>query len=358
MHRSQGTKFQKALFFFRNFDNSPKLWRRCIFDWRCFSFFISFFIASTTFAYGDISVDDPYHHSFVHLREVGVMTPYQDGNFHPEKIVTRAEALTIAMRAGGFVIPEDFGGETYYADVDPNAWFAPIVHEAVNRRVIINKSDFFRPNDAVGKAEFLAFLFRATKVDFGPYFSRTRNIAMDIPADAWFAPHFAYAKKYQIAHLPSDKFYHPYKALSRREVGIMAYRQLHLFHGDTLTRTFVELQGEIQQFLQLLQSGKQDEAEMRLRKIVKLNRELTRIKNNSEAVAARYVSRAMTYLAESLRYFRHGHNLAGVENLYLASRQVEKAKGKAESFLPFVNELARLIDETMKNFTGNQVARY
>ncbi len=326
---------------------------RC--DWRSFIFLLCFTV-TPVFAFYDISPEDPEFHTFTHLGEVGVMRGYGDGNFHPEKIVTRAEALTIAMRSGGITDLSGFEGETYFTDVDPNEWYAPVVATAAEKRIIINKSDSFRPHDAVSKAEFLAFLFRATKVNFDTYFSRRSGVALDVPIDAWFAPHFAYAKQYQIASLPADEFYRPYKPLSRREVAMMTYRQLHLFHGDEMTKTFVELQGEIKQFIQLLQSGKPDKAEFHLQKIVRLNHKLTRTKNNADAVAARYISRTMTYLAESLRYFRHGRNLAGLENLYLAARQVEKASQKSESFLPFINELARLIDETMKNFTGTRVA--
>ncbi len=303
-----------------------------------------------TSAFYDVSIDDPQNSIFQHLQDVGIMGLYPDGGFHPEKVLTRAEALIVALRAGGITIPADFGGQTHYNDVEPNQWYAPAVARALETRVIIGKGPSFRPNHAVSKAEFLAFLFRATHVDFDSFWTRTRGIAEDIPMNSWFAPHFAYAKKYQVAHLPPDNYYRPHKVLSRREIAMMTYRQLRLFHGDHLTRTFVELQGKIQQFIVHLQNSETDKAEALLPQILKLNMELTRTKNNTEAIAAQSVSRAMTYITESLRYFRNGKKLAAIENLHLASKQTTRAAKKSEKFLPFVNELARLIDETMQNY--------
>jgi len=315
------------------------------------SFILSFLLFPVfTHAFYDVTPEDPQHHIFSHLHDVGTMKAYPDGNFHPEKIVTRAEGLAIALRAGGITLSENFSGEIFFEDVDPAIWYAPFIDRAVELGFVSTKSYYFRPHQAITKAEFLALLFRATLVDFSPYFSQTRNLALDIPADSWFAPHFAYAKKYQIAHLPSDEFYRPHKSLSRREVAMMTYRQLRIFYGDGMTKIFVELQAQIQQFIVLLKGGKPDKAEFRLQKILKLNEQLTREKNNTDAVAARAISRAMMHLSESLRFFRRGRNLSGLENLYLAAKQADRAAKKSETFVPFVNELSRLIDETMENF--------
>ncbi len=303
-------------------------------------------------AFTDISIDDPQHHIFMHLKEVGVMGPYADGAFHPERNITRAEALTIALRAGGIAIPEP-KGEMHFDDVDLNQWYGPVVARAVELKIVSAKNLKFRPNQLVSKAEFLAFLFRATLVDFRPFFGRTAHLATDVPADSWFAPHFAYAKKYQIAHLPSDNFYRPFKVLSRREAAMMTFRQLRIFHGDEMVKTFMELQAEIQQFITLLRADKSDEAEMKLQKILRLNDELSRTKNNEDALAARAISRAMTHMADGLRYFRRGKVLMGVEYMYLAAKQVVRVQNKSESFRPFAHELLLLIEGTMDNFLSS-----
>ncbi|MCK5461021.1 S-layer homology domain-containing protein [Candidatus Gracilibacteria bacterium] len=314
------------------------------------SFLFGLMVPVSSFAFSDISAQDPQFHIFSHLQETKIINGYGDGNFYPERTVTRAEALIIALRAGDIVIQKEFSGKTYFSDIDPNQWYAPAISRGVETGIIFNKNKTFNPNNPVTKAEFLAFLFRSTKVDFTHHFGN-RNIALDIPNEAWFVPHFSYAKKYQIAQIPADKFYRPFKKLSRREVAMMTFRQLKIFHGTPATKLLAELQAEIQQFLTLSREKKISEAEFHLHKILDLNDKLTRTKNNSNAVAARFISRSMKNLSESLRYFRREKTLLGIEYLYIALKQAKKANEKSSEITPFAKELVNLINETLISFT-------
>ena len=301
-------------------------------------------------AFYDIPPDDPQYSIFTHLQEVGVMHAYADGNYYPSRAISRVEGLVIAMRAGRIPVGEDFTGQVFFEDIDPAVWYAPYVEKAIEKRFVATTSYYFQPDEAITKAEFLAMLFGATKVDFRPFNSQLHGIALDVSAEDWYAPHFAYAKKYQIAYLPPDEFYRPNKILTRREVAMMTYRQSRIFFGDDMTETFVELQAQIQQFISLLKGGKEEKAEMHLQHILTLNDKLIRMKNNTDAIAAAAISRAMTHLAESLRFFRRGKNLAGLENLHLAAKQISHAGKKSGTFIPFVEELSLLVAETMDNF--------
>jgi DNA-binding protein H-NS len=303
-----------------------------------------------TLAFSDIAPTDPQVSVFQHLQDVGIMRADLAANFNPENIVTRAEALTIALRAGGIQLTE-YNGESIFADVDPNSWFAPIVARAAETKIINTKNQFLRPDQAVSKAEFLAFLFRATRVNFDGFFNRTKNLATDIPSDAWFAPHFAYAKKYQIAHLPADQFYRPQKALNRREVAVMTYRQLKLFNGNQVTKNFVELQGQIDQFMTLLRANKTEAAESHLQRIVELTNQLAQLRNDENATAAQAISLSINHFADSLRSFKLGRNLHAIENLHLAAKQAQRAQAKSGTFAPFATELSQVIRETLLTFT-------
>ena len=302
----------------------------------------------STGAFNDIGVNDPQVEIFSHLRDVGIMRGSADGNFYPEQIVSKAEALTIALRAGMIAIPTDFSGNTYFDDVDPNTWYASVVARAVEVGVVRSGGNF-RPEQAVSKAEFLAFLFRSTVVD-EKKFKKARGIASDIPNEAWFKPYFAYAKKYQIAHLPADNFYRPMKSLTRREVARMTYRQLRIFHGNGETKMVIELQGEIQQFLSFIRAGENAKAEQHLHTILEINETLIRTRNNTDAVTAKAMAKSMAYLAESLRYFQYGKDLDGIENLHLASKYASKAAKKEGTLGEFGHELGLLIEETLTNF--------
>ncbi len=307
----------------------------------------------SSLAFFDITVDDPHGYIFQHLNDVGIMHSFEDGNFHPEKLLTRAEALVIALRAGGIAIPTTFEGAIPFVDVDPNAWYAPVVGRAVETKAILAQSNRFRPEATTTKAEFLAFLFRATQVDFRNYFSRTKDLAHDIPEDAWYAPHFAYADQFQITQLPSDGMYRPHKLVSRREVAIMTFRQLRLFHGDNVTKIFVELQARIQQFMTFLRAGEKDKAMLHLQSIIDLTDRMTRSQNDKNAVAANAISFALTHFSDSLQALKFQKHLAAIENLFLAEKQAQRAMQASSSIAPFAQNLSSLIHEILLGFRGS-----
>ncbi len=302
------------------------------------------------FAYTDIAPEDPDRHAFEHLRDVKIMNPLADGLFHGEQIVTRAEALAVTLRAGDISIPNEFDpSKITFNDVDPNAWYAPVISRAAELRLIDQNTSLFRPNQAVTKAEFLTFLFRCTHVNLEG-FRFAKHIADDVPDDAWFAPHFAYAKKYQIAFLPADQMYRPEKALTRREVALMTYRRLKIFHGDETTADFVEMQAKIQQFITLLRAGESEKAEAQLQRILELSKKLMLQQSNENTVAAAAIGRSMKHLAESLRAFKFGRTLQGIESLFLAANHAKRAEEKSEALAPFARDILHLIDETLQSF--------
>lgn len=303
----------------------------------------------TAAGFSDIAPDDTNAHVFQHLADVGVMNGFDDGLFHPEKLVTRAEALVIALRAGDISIPNTFDPTKIpFSDIDPNAWYMPAIARAVSLE-FIGSGTTFRPNQPVSKAEFLAFLFRTTNVNYRPFLNSKISIADDIQEDDWFALAFAYAKKYQIAHLPADNLYRPHKVLSRFEVALMTFRQLRLFHGDTATRDFLELQAKIQQFMTLFRAGKTEEAQTHLPRILELTENLTLKRNNENAVAAQALSQSLKHLVNSIRAFKFGKDLEGLEELFLSSRYAVRTAEKSEKLSPFARDVHDIISEILGN---------
>lgn len=337
---------------------SPRLKKNVVrlFPLFAFTAFLGSFIPSNANAFTDVSATHPHYSTFAHLDEVNIMNA-QGGAFMPEQLVTRAEALTTALRAGGISISAEFDGVVHYSDVDPNQWYAPVVARAVEVGVLKARNQNFRPDQVVGKAEFLTMLFRAGQVDLRPFYS-SRNVSADIPNDSWMMPFFAYAKRYQIAHLPADNYYLPQKALTRREVALMTYRQLKVFHGSDETKLLVELQGSIQQFLELVRSGKTEAAEFQVHNLIQLNDKIARTHNNQDAVAALAISRSMGHLSDSLRYFKYGNSLRGIAELHLALKQAERAEAKSVAMAPFAKELSQIIGESLLAYTQPSLGNY
>jgi cell division protein FtsB len=318
---------------------------------KIFSFAVfSLSFLNSVAAYTDISPEDPDRSIFEHLRDVKIMNPLADGLFHGENIVSRAEALAVALRAGDISVPTEFDPTKIpFSDIDPNEWYAPVVTRAVELKLIDRSGDSFRPNEPITKAEFLTFLFRCTHVNLTSQ-GYVKDIAKDVPNDAWFAPYFSYAKKYQIAFLPADEMYHPEKVLTRREIAIMTYRRLKIFHGNATTADFVEMQAKIQQFITLLHAGESEKAEAQLQRILELSKKLMLQQSDESTVAAAAIGRSMKHLAESLRAFKFGRMLSGIESLFLATNQAQRAEQKSEKIAPFAREILNLIDETLQSY--------
>ena len=306
-------------------------------------------------AFSDISPDDVNAPIFNHLRDIGVMNGLSDGNFYPANSVSRAEALAIALRTGK-IGTDDFNGKTYFADVNPNAWYGPVVSKGVRMGILSSDYQSFRPAQPITKAEFLTFLFRATGAPIDKYKNK-RDIAADIPNGEWFTHVFAYAKRFQIAHLPTDNLYRPMKTLTRREVAVMAHRQLRLVHGSATTAQVIELQASIEQFLALIKEDRYEEAEFHLHALMTMSQELTRTKNNQDSVGARALSQSMQHLSQSFRSFRFGKNLNGISNLHLALQQAERAGEKSEAMRPFAQDLSLLIHESLASLTQPSFAQ-
>lgn len=319
--------------------------------WRILVISLLSFLPGNLSAFNDIAPEDPQMEVFKALSSAGIMTPDNQNNIQPNRVPTRAEALTIALRAGGVPINyENFDGNAYYKDIDPNEWFAPVVKTAVDKRIVWNNVENFRPNEAVTKAEFLAFLFRSTRVNLTRYLSQKKFVADDIPEDAWFAQHFAYAKQYQIAHLPADNLYRPLKWLTRREIAMITERQLKLYHGDKTTADFVELQAKMDQYITLLNAGKKEKAQVHLHRIVQLTDKVTRSQNNQDVIAAQAISLAMKHFKNGLQALKSRNSLSAIENLHLAAYQAERAAEKSNNLEAFATELTSLINQTLNTY--------
>ena len=67
------------------------------------------------------------------MQKLGIVNGEGDGNFYPDRGVTREEFLKMAMQAAGL---EATGGAVTFADVDPNAWYYGYVATAYNLGIV------------------------------------------------------------------------------------------------------------------------------------------------------------------------------------------------------------------------------
>lgn len=84
------------------------------------------------------------------LQEEGVVNGFEDSTFRPEKDVTRAEFLKIALQAKTNFSAENCEAEKDFYDVSEKDWFFPYVCFSVNNNIIQGYNDnTFRPHEPI-----------------------------------------------------------------------------------------------------------------------------------------------------------------------------------------------------------------
>lgn len=119
-----------------------------------------------------------------------------NGLFAPEANMSRAEAVTLLVRLfSGLEEDEllDYSTDSYFRDVAGNAWYTPYIVWAEDEGLLNNlngSSRYFRPTDAVTRAEFVDFICRFK----GGYETTGYNLGYtDMTWGHWASRQVAYA---------------------------------------------------------------------------------------------------------------------------------------------------------------------
>lgn len=187
----------------------------------------------TTFAlnFSDVPRDHKNQTAISHLSDIGVINGYNDGSFHPESLINRAEFAKIVTSARLTLdsidncisdYSQNNWSYIFFRDVSLSQWYAKYVCAAKINSIIDGYPDStFRPSEMVNFAEGLKMVINAYNIDV----RRVRvvhNSLLYINNDDWFARYFSYA--YNKNLISRDKFYHPAQLMTRSEMAEILYR--------------------------------------------------------------------------------------------------------------------------------------
>lgn len=160
----------------------------------------AFLLPSGAWAFSDIDAS-PYRSDILALKDAKLLTGYADGTFRPKAKVNRAELVKVAMgEQRGITVPK----RRCFPDVAVDAWYAPSVCEAKQRRVVKGyDGGTFQPEATVNVAEALSVILRAN------------HIPVPAGADPWYEPYVAYAHEHGII---SRNSYRPWDPLTRERM--------------------------------------------------------------------------------------------------------------------------------------------
>ncbi len=180
---------------------------------------------------------------FYELYYAGVMTGYADGTLRPEEPVNRAEFLTMCMRAFAKsheqnldqIRPERV--DTYFADVDNEAWYYNHIAKAVEKKIVSGYlDDTFRPEANVSLAESLKIAVNFMNII--PE-ARTANIdkISDVNLTDWYAKYISTAIDKGLIRVKN--YLKPNSAITRAEAAMIIYEGFFGGNGDLLSWGYV-----------------------------------------------------------------------------------------------------------------------
>jgi hypothetical protein len=145
---------------------------------------------------------------------VGLVQGYPDGNFKPERPLSRAELATLLVRAKGLKLPDGRARQAF-KDVKPDFWAAKYIEVAQREGLVKGYPDkSFRPNNKINKVEGIALMVRfdqlkLAEVDSKPYW--------DIATNHWAAKYVQAAKENGMLKFIDRNRLRPKEALARSE---------------------------------------------------------------------------------------------------------------------------------------------
>jgi len=189
-------------------------------------------ITQTSWAfYIDVPIESFLYPSIKYLTEKQFIKGYPDNTFGITKPINRAEALKIILSATETSINTEVK-ENPFPDVAKDAWFAPFVKHAKEKKIISGNTETgnFSPEKQVNRAEFLKMILQAFEVKTSDFKITTK--IKDVPADAWFAPYINFSAQFNILPLDEGNA-HPAKLLTRGEAAYLLYKTLEMGRGLT-----------------------------------------------------------------------------------------------------------------------------
>ncbi len=118
---------------------------------------------ATAQEFSDLRPDHWCYNKIVDFEERGYVTGYDDGEFKPDRIITRAEYVTIVNNFFGYATSAE--NTAKFSDVSEDDWFEPYVSEAVKRGYISGYPDgTFRPYEPIRRQEATVILSKILNI--------------------------------------------------------------------------------------------------------------------------------------------------------------------------------------------------
>lgn len=194
----------------------------------------------------DLPATQPDYAYIKYLSESNIVNGFADGSFRPDKEISRAEMVTLLVKAQQ-LNNEIKSGQAGYNDVAPTYWAYKYIAAASNAGLAKGYANgAFRPETPLSRAEACAFILRLTSESL-PVVAVPAPIK-DVPAGYWAERQVAIAIDSGMMKPLNESGFSPDQAATRSEV-CRALATLLIISPEksktSLTGTLVPLKGEV-----------------------------------------------------------------------------------------------------------------
>lgn len=181
--------------------------------------------------YPDVSTRHKHFTAISALSEDGVIKGYPNGEFHPEGLINRAEAVKILIEThyDDNTISQSLNwhkekNHSYvmFPDVKIHQWFSSYVEVAYQNTIVEGYPDGqFKPSNNINFAEALKVILESYNIDTSQL-QYKYNKFLYVNKGDWFEKYFLFA--YDKNLINQNKFYHPGQLITRGEFVEIMYR--------------------------------------------------------------------------------------------------------------------------------------
>lgn len=201
--------------------------------------------------FSDVNADHWAQKEIDILAKDNVVVGYPDGTFHPDQPVTKAEFVTMVIKA---LWQQNYDHEQiyYYKDVPLDHWAYQMIQIATDFDLLTGYPDgYFKPDENLKKAEAVSIVI--SSVDAENINEATAKKLLSVYKDVNLIPASALipagkAQKYSLIITPPEEkgYFNPEKNITRAEMSAMLYnmrKQALLHPNQKLKKVFTPKKG-------------------------------------------------------------------------------------------------------------------
>lgn len=188
--------------------------------------------------FSDVSVSNSFAHVLSYLKEKNIVNGYPDGSFHPDQIVSRAEALSMIIKSTGkkneLIKKKAAESDESFEDVSDTVWFHDVVIYSKDADIISSKGTKFYPDQPLTVVDGLSIIFKSDLPDIDELKNASEIDPPSVAQDAWYRQNIQLAMHLgMISQKPNGEFVWKLdKSLTRGELALLLYRY-HKAQGGT-----------------------------------------------------------------------------------------------------------------------------